>query len=407
MSKRLKIYLGILIAIIISVTFIEVSQPTVIDWRETYNEKETNPYDLEVFYKELGIIVYDGEIKNIYRTPYEFFNDEYDWKKYEYKIEGTYMNITPDFLVDPSSIHEMLDFAAEGNTVFISAKEMPRYLRDSLGFSIKHEPRIVSEATFTFANSRLANHHVTYKKGISNVFFSYIDTLTTTVLGYQKFKEDPKKKTYTNFIQIPIGKGSFLLHTQPATFTNYYLLKDNYHKYTEGVLAYIPNDDIFFDSPNKIQSADGTNNDSRFRFIDSQPALRWAWYLSLVFLTIFILFNIKRKQRIVKVIKPLENTTVDFTKTIGNLFYETKDHQNVAHKKITYFLEYLRTEYFMDTQVLDEKFCKRLHQKSGKSLEETERLIKLVKILKKKLFFDENDVIRITDAIEKFRKKDN
>ena len=172
-------------------------------------------------------------------------------------------------------------------------------------------------------------------------------------------------------------------------------------------MAYIPNEDVFFDSANKIANAQSPLSDSRFRFIESQPALRWAWYLALLFLAIFILFNIKRKQRIVKVIKPLENTTLDFTKTIGNLFYETKDHQNVVHKKITYFLEYLRTEYFMDTQVLDEKFCKRLHQKSGKSLEETEQLIKLVKILKKKLFFDEYDVIRITAAIEKFRKKDN
>ena len=157
MSKRLKIYLGILIALIISVAFIEVSKPTPIDWRETYNERQTKPLDVEIFHKEIGVILYDGEINDVYRTPYEFFANQYDWKEYEYKIEGTYMSISPDYLVDPSSIHELLDFAAEGNTIFISSKEMPRYLRDTLGFSIKDGVRYASKATLSFANRTSIN----------------------------------------------------------------------------------------------------------------------------------------------------------------------------------------------------------------------------------------------------------
>ncbi|MEM6721800.1 MAG: DUF4350 domain-containing protein [Bacteroidota bacterium] len=407
MSRRLKIYLGILIAIIVAAAFVEVSKPTPIDWRETYNERLTKPYDVQIFHKELATILYDGKIKNLYRTPYEFFNDKYDWDQGHYKISGTYISISKEYAVDYSSMNEILDFAADGNTVFIAAKEMPRYLRDTLGFNIRYDFQSSGPATLFFANGRLESRDVTFEKDTKNVHFSYIDTLTTTVLGYQQFEKDSTQTRYTNFIQIPVGNGSFLLHTQPVVFTNHKLLDENHYKYSEGVLAYIPNDDVYYDSQNKIVSADGTNNDSRFRFIDSQPPLKWAWYLSLIFLCIFILFNAKRKQRIVKIVKPLENTTLDFTRTIGNLFYETKDHQNVVHKKITYFLEYLRTEYFMDTQVLDEKFCKRLHQKSGNSLEETERLVKLIKILQKKLFFDENDVLRITLAIENFRKKDN
>jgi len=407
MSKKLKIYMGILVAIIIAAAFVEVSKPTPIDWRETYNERQTKPYDLQVFHKELDIILYDGKIKNIYRTPYEFLNAQYNWDIYEYKISGTFMNISADFTADRSSIDEMLDFASAGNTVFVSSNDMPRYLRDSLGFSIRYDYRVDSKATLSFANDRLNKNNKEFSKGIKNIYFSTIDTLNTTILGYQQFENDSTQTNYTNFIQIPVGNGSFLLHTQPIAFTNHALLEGNYHQYSEGVLAYIPNKDVFFDSPNKITSGDGSNEDSRLRFINSQPPLRWAWYLSLLFLLIFILFNAKRKQRVVKIVKPLENTTVDFTKTIGNLFYETRDHQNVVHKKITYFLEYLRTEYFMDTQVLDAKFCKRLHQKSGKSLEETEKLVKLINILKQKVFFDENDVLRITVAIEKFRNKDN
>ncbi|MBC8753814.1 DUF4350 domain-containing protein [Kordia sp. YSTF-M3] len=401
MSKRLKIYIGILVVIIIVAMSAEMSKPAIIDWRETYNERQTRPYDLRVFHKELATILDKGAIKNIYRTPYEYFNGKYDWETYTYKIQGSYVNISPEFYTDESSLNELLDFASEGNTIFISTHEMPRYLKDSLGFSTKYDYKVSTEATLSFANRNLDNNEISYEKGIKNIYFSKIDTLTTTPLGHQKFDTD---SIYTNFIKVPVGDGSFLLHTQPVAFTNFHLLKDDHYKYSEGILSYIPNKDVFFDSPNKIRTGEGTS-DSSLRFILEQPALRWAWYLALLSLLIFILFNVKRKQRIVKIVDPLQNTTVDFTKTIGNLFYETKDHQNVVHKKITYFLEHLRTEYLMNTQVLDEKFSTRLRQKSGKSKEEIDRLVKLINILKKKIYFDQNDVLNITKAVENFRKK--
>jgi hypothetical protein len=402
MSKRLKIYLGILIAIIIVAMSVQISKPTPIDWRETYNERQKKPYDLQVFHKELATVLKDGKIKNIYRTPAEYFKGKYNWDTYTYNIQGSYIHINPDFYTDETSINELLDFASEGNTLFISTQEMPRYLKDSLGFSMKYEYQNYTKTTLSFANRNLRNNEISFKKGVKNIYFSIIDTLTTIPLGYQKFDTD---SLYTNFIKIPIGSGSLLLHTQPVAFTNFHLLKDDHFKYSEGVLGYIPNKDVFFNSPNKIRHGEGIS-DSPLRFILDQPALRWAWFLALFFLLVFILFNVKRKQRIVKIVEPLQNTTVDFTKTIGNLFYETKDHENVVRKKITYFLEHLRTAYFMDTQVLDEKFITRLRQKSGKPQEEIERLVKLINILKKKIHFDQNDVINITKVIENFRKKE-
>ncbi|QHI39074.1 hypothetical protein IMCC3317_44750 [Kordia antarctica] len=403
MSKRLKIYLGILIALILIAISVQMSKPTPIDWRETYDERQTNPYDLKIFHKELARTLEDGKIKNIYRSPYEFFNGKYDWETYTYKIKGSYVHISPDFYTDEASLNELLDFASEGNTIFLSTHEMPRYLKDSLGFSTKYEYQVSTKATLSFANRNLRDNEISYETGMKNIHFSKIDTLTTTPLGYQKFDND---SIYTNFIKVPHGDGSFLLHTQPAVFTNFHLLKDDHYKYSEGILGYLPDADIFFDSAYRVVDGKGDGKrDSSLRFILSEPALRWAWYLSLLFLLIFILFNVKRKQRIVKIVDPLENTTVDFTKTIGNLFYETKDHENVVRKKITYFLEHLRTEYLMNTQVLDEKFITRLRQKSGKPIEEIERLVKLLNILKKKIHFDQNDVLMITKAIENFRKK--
>ena len=117
---------------------------------------------------------------------------------------------------------------------------------------------------------------------------------------------------------------------------------------------------------------------------------------------LFLIFNAKRRQRIVKEIKPHENTTVAFTKTIGNLYYETKDHNNLVEKKITYFLEYLRRVYFLDTQVLDERFTKLLIQKSGKDIEQIQQLVKSIVHLKAKPQCTEADLINLNKQIEDF-----
>ena len=138
------------------------------------------------------------------------------------------------------------------------------------------------------------------------------------------------------------------------------------------------------------------------RYILKQPALKWAWFMALISLLFFMVFNAKRKQRIVKVIKPLENTTVAFTKTIGNLYYETKDHDNLIDKKITYFLEYIRRVYYLDTQLLDQKFIKFLSLKSGTDKVETKRLIDLITYLRAKRECTENDLLRLNKAIEEF-----
>jgi hypothetical protein len=134
----------------------------------------------------------------------------------------------------------------------------------------------------------------------------------------------------------------------------------------------------------------------------SQPALKWAWYLFLIGLLIFIIFNAKRKQRIVPILKPLPNLTLDFTKTIGNLYYQEGDHDNIIDKKIIYFLERIRNEYLIDTTKLDDEFIKKLHHKSGKEVSDITELVFLINEHRKSYHGSlEEDLIRINNAIEK------
>ena len=136
-------------------------------------------------------------------------------------------------------------------------------------------------------------------------------------------------------------------------------------------------------------------------YIFSQPALNYAWKIAIISLLFFMFFNAKRKQRVIPIVEPLKNTTVDFTKTIGNLYYHEGNHHDIISKKIKFFLEKIRNEYLIDTFDLNESFINRLHQKTGKNKVEIEAVIHLIKKYRNQLDSSENDLIAFNKALEK------
>ncbi|MFT4610936.1 MAG: hypothetical protein ACJA1H_002349 [Glaciecola sp.] len=395
MSRTLKIYVGLLILLFVGIIAIEFSTPLPVNWQKTYNETQKTPYGTFVLYKELTNIFPESKVQDIKVTPYEFFDDFYMWEDSTYITTGTYIVIDESPNLDNTSAQELLDFASHGNDIFMSSNYFPDLLLDSLGFDTQNDYSFEGKAEFTFTNPVFKSDSISVEKGLNNIYFSKIDTLNTTVLGHQKFNDS----SYTNFIEVPWGSGYFYLHVQPVAFTNYHLLKKENRKYASSVMSYLGDDTIYFDSRNKSMKRVGS---SPMRFILSQPALRWAWYLALITIVLFMVFNAKRRQRIVKVKVPLKNTTVDFIKTIGNLYYETKDHDNLIEKKITYFLEHIRRVYYLDTQIIDDKFVKHLSLKSGKDKDDIKKLINQIVYLKAKINCNEANLLQLNKAIEDF-----
>lgn len=395
MNKTIKIYIGLLLLLFTGAIAIEFSKPKPINWTRTFNEKHKIPYGTLILYKELESLFPKSKIHDITVTPYEYFDELYDWEESNYSTSGTYIYIDDFADIDDVSAQELLDFSTYGNDIFISSNYLPQKFKDSLFFETENDYNFKGKANFSFANKTLESDSISIEKGLSNIYFSKLDSTTSTVLGYQKFDT----LQHINFVKISYGSGNIYLHLQPVVFTNYTLLKKDNKKYASAILSYLNDDTIFFDSRNKIKNKLG---DSPLRYILNQPELKWAWILALITLVIFIIFNAKRKQRIVRIIKPLQNTTIAFIKTIGNLYYETKDYNTIIDKKNTYFLEYLRRVYYINTHVLDDKFVKHLALKAGKDRGRTKKLINLIVHLKAKQLCNEDDLIRLNKTIEDF-----
>lgn len=397
MNKTLKIYIAILTLLFIGAIAFEASRPKPIDWTPSFSEKDAIPFGIKVFRDELPTQFPNDSIIDLHETAYEFLENHYNWDEDIYNVKGSYIKIKPSFNVDQVSIEKLLNFAAEGNTLFIASEGFPEILQDSLQFVIDNKYSFQGSAKFRLANNAFKGDSITDTKGRNNYYFKKLNKETTTVLGYQDFED-----THINFVKIKYKKGTILLYTQPYAFTNYYLLKGENYKYVTDVLSYLPDGTVLFDSDFKQGNY---ISDSPLRYIFSKPALKWAWLLAVFFIITFMLFNAKRRQRAISIITPLQNTTVQFTKTVANLYYESKDHNNIIDKKITYFFEKIRRDYHLNTAILDEKFIHQLSLKSGVKEEKVKKLIDYILSIKDKSNCTEENLIDLNKLIEKFYQK--
>ncbi len=394
MPRSLKIYIFLLVLILVGIIFADANKKKPIDWRPSYSLREKIPFGLYVFDNESKNIFNPQKITKFGETPYEFFDKNYNIEDSIYDISGTFLHIDNTFSIDDISVDELLYFVSHGNNAFLSNTQFPEKLADSLHFEITQSATFMDSVQFKVAHNQKTDNFY-FNKEVNDVYFSKIDSTHTTVLGTQI---DAQGKSHANFIRIPYRNGAFYLHLQPVAFTNYYLLKDN-AKYTQDVLGYIsPKDKIYW----YVNQYENQNlADSPLSYILSQPALRWAWYLGLISIIIFMIFNAKRRQRVIPIKEPLKNTTIDFTKTIGNLYYQEKDHQNIAEKKIVFLLEKIRNEYYIDTFNLDETFINRLHQKTGKDKIAIENVVRMIKKIRNQSQTTEKELITFNELLEK------
>ncbi|MBB4803005.1 hypothetical protein HNP37_003080 [Flavobacterium nitrogenifigens] len=397
MDRNIKIYIALLVLIFGLILLADKGQPKPIDWTPTYSVNDKIPFGLYVFDQEAKSFFKNQKIKRIAtETPYEYLDSQYDDSEgvENYKVKGNFINISEVNNIDDQSMKEILYFVSHGNNAFLSMKEFPTLLLDSLKIQIQTDFPPADSVVTWLANKKINTRKYTLNSGL-NDYFSKIDTLNTTVLGYQNNKHNKQ----INFIEVPYKNGYVYLHTQPVAFTNYTLLKKEQYQYTENILSYFSEGDIiWYTKGPKDERISG----SPLRYIMSQPPLKSAWFLGLFGILIFMIFNAKRKQRIVPIIKPLENLTVDFTKTIGNLYYQEGDHTNIIDKKIIYFLEKIRTDFLIDTTKLDDDFIKKLHYKTGKDEKDIQELVTLINNHRNSYHGSlEEDLLRINNAIEK------
>ena len=399
MSKRGKIYISLIVFTVIAIVVLEMTKPKKINWFESYALHHKIPYGAFVFNEQIQQI--SKSVGLIDRPPFEYLKNN--------TIDGTYIFFNTTINYGRDELNALLDWVDSGNTLVVSSSNFEQTLLDTLNVNTKSVSTLDNfnnEYQIQLVNPRLDNNTFKFDRPSAFYHFHDIDTLNTKVVGFidtYRGEHTPLKDSLVNIIKQPFGNGEIILSTFPQAFTNYFILNSPNQNYTASLLSYIDTErpiylDTYYKSGKKFYTS------PMYLFLNND-ALKWAYYIVLISALIYIIFEGKRKQRAIPIIKSLKNQTVDFTRTIANMYYEKGQHKDIAVHKIQHFLDHIRSTMYLQTYFIDDEFISNLAARSNNSVEDTRALFDYIDSINASEQINNKALEKLNTLIENFKSQ--
>lgn len=389
--KGLRLYLiGSAVALIVYLVA-QYYKPQPTDWAATYLKEDKIPYGLYILKQRLTDVVPGAKVE-ISRQPI------YNTLKGHHFKNSSYLLVAGSIKMDKLDFIQLKNYMNQGNAVFIASFNLGRYLSQVLKTDLS--TAVLGKRNgmpINFVNPALKrSQDYVFDQDLGGMYFNRLDTAKVTVLG-------KNADGGANFIKYTFGKGALYILPNPQLLTNYNLLDPAGADYAAKALSYLPNAErLIWDEYNTRGNVD---DESPLRVFFKYDQLRWAYYLALISLLVFVLFEIKRRQRVIPIVEPLRNTSVDFVKVVGRLYYQQRNHNDLAQKKINYLMEYIRSNYRLKTSTIDQEFENALVQKSGLDQQTVRGLIQVIQTINHSTKVSDEQLIELSKWIEKFYKK--
>ena len=382
-------------------------------WYEYYRATNDQPYGLSFIHKMLQSYRPDGGFTVNDKTPLSHLI-----KGIDNPGNTDYVFIGSTIYLDEDGTGLLARFIEKGGNVFISSLYPPEELLAAVYF--KECGRPIEYRTNNTLKVRLNFYHDRLKTQ-NDVAYSYRYIDKDVNYGWDYFNEnifcDSTKalaalgymdKEKVNFIRIQAGEGSLYFHSNPLVFTNYFLTDREKVAYASAVFSHLDGRELIWDEFSKIPTYANSNSyDSPLYYILQQPSLKYAWWLLLVTVGLYVYFASKRKQRPIPVREPKRNTSLEFVNMISRLHYKNGNHLDMAHKKMKYFLYFVRSKYGIHAEKFGEEHMRRLAAKSKVNLSDVEVIFSRYYLIEEKFKtnIEANRLVDLYDSIDNFYKQ--
>lgn len=406
------IFAGLVVIAVLGLFFTASDSKRTLDERLSFRRRDKIPYGVFVAYENLKHLFPKASIVTSREEPGY-------WDSVSvYADKQAIIIVSPQFNADKYELKNLIRFAENGNDVFISTMDIPYEVLDIFKCAINTSEHLISyfsqgaePDTLTVSLARPPFNKplsYTYPGKQYDGYFSKLDSSTSTVLGYDK-------KGRPDFIHLKTGKGNFYVHLAPMVFTNYFLLHKNNIACYEFMISLISPatkrvvwDEYFLYKPTNQNQSRKKNWLAAILGAENAAGRKpfaAAFWLLLAILLIFVLQEMRRKQRFIPVIKKPKNDSLDFVKTIGRLYHDKGDHRNLCRKMAAYFLEHVRTRYKLATSKLDDEFVNNLHFKTGIEEAEINSIVSSIKQIENAYSVSDTELTAFHKQLELFYKK--
>lgn len=415
MTKTRKWILGLAgVLLLAGIAYLFRSNTKRYNWYESYQLESKEPYGAFVI-GELLKSYFPGKAFTVSKKPLKDLLAKR--KSGEY---ANYIFMGAQFPSDTSLINTVLDFVNEGNTAFIAAGSCPTEILEQIfPDTCAEEYLYYAQAQDTFVNVRLYSEsfHSGKTTRLNYVFrnipysysWSYIDSTFFCQENPDQDVLGSMNNGQFNYLHARYGNGDFYLYTTPLAFSNYQLKNPTNLEYASQVFSYLKPGEIIWDEYNQLESNLNFNSDLRLSqsplgYILSQDSLRWAWYLTLAFTILYMLFFGKRRQRIIPLQEVNKNTSLEYVRTVGQLYYQEKNHRVICVHKMKLFQAFIRNKYFINTYDVDDHVIERISRKSEVNTEEIRNIFSQYNWIDKNLEINDETLISFHQKIEHFYK---
>lgn len=184
-------------------------------------------------------------------------------------------------------------------------------------------------------------------------------------------------------VSVPYGKGEVIFVSSPLLFTNYGMLEGNTFVYIFRLMSYLADLPVYRTEAYVKTDAMLVAEQSPFREFIKRPPLRWALYLALLGVVLFMIFTARRRQRVIPIMSKPANRSLEFIQLIGTLYYQRKDHVDLVRKKFKLFAEELRKTAGVDISDVntDDREYLLLAEKTGMNCDRLKKVIRQIRLV--------------------------
>ncbi|MEM7105570.1 MAG: hypothetical protein AAF502_20700 [Bacteroidota bacterium] len=424
-----------LLAVVALLYFVFQKDREKYNWGEYYSKDGKDPYDTYVISEMLKSYFPDETFKSIGK------GDEFsETLPIDAEEAINYVFIGDHLHLDSTEKEALVSFVENGNNAFIASNTLPgdfiprlyadeceslkdyyydhesgEYIFDDYeyygwsGYEIYNNEKV--ELQFSHPDLKTEepfNYVHQYKDKERDYYWRYIDDWTFCEQGFDYEILGRLGLDSLNFIRLKHGDGTFYFHTNPLVFSNYQMIREEALAYAGRVFSHLPEGDIYWDENSKFADYSEFTppprnfSQSPLQYILSQKSLRWSWYTGLVLVILYVLFRAKRRQRIIPVLKENANTSLEYIKTIGSLYFQQNAHKKLAQQEMKLFLYFLRDRYNIPTQQLDETFIKKVAIKSEVPAEEIQKILKTWKKVQRSSSIAPNTLVYFHGLVDDF-----
>ena len=345
--------IGILVFLVV-MFIVELQLPKNFSWKPTFHHADKQPFGCYLFDSMLtktmpqGYTVTDSSL-------YQLAKDS--MKKRGILVVADQMNLIS------AEMKAIFSMANNGSHVMLVAHDLGSFAKDTLGLRIWGSGNTFDLQNFVKYNKeRDTLRWVSDTLGYKPQRYAVFNPLLTHRFGFEVDsahatirtpldKQALNKDGYLLSATMRQGKGYITYICVPLMFTNYAVIdQDDDHNRTFeftlrclSLMKHLPIVRTQAYCP-KYDEAEQTP----LRYIISQPPLRWALYTLLAGALLFLIFEGRRRQRVIPIEKAPENHSLEFIRLVGSLYYHSRERRSLVVRKYIYFAEELRRTVHVD-----------------------------------------------------------